>query len=143
MTCTPHDQVSDETPNRRSVSCDSGVDRQYCQRTMSLSVRNWVGLYHQLQDKFGQTHAWIFWESNLEKSPRDDMDSKSASLWAQYYTSLDRMQFEQATYKILSKVFEKFPLVSFVFTSERSVDIVSVSTMWSDLLQMTSESFVF
>ena len=38
------------------------------------------------------------------------MDSKSTDLWTQYYTLLDRMQLEQTTYKILQKVFEKFPL---------------------------------
>ena len=63
------------------------------------------------------------------------MDSKSAVLWAQYYTSLDRMQFEQVTYKILRKTFEKFPQSSFVFTLERSGDIGSVSTMWFTRLQ--------
>ena len=59
----------------------------------------------------------------------------------EFYTSLVRIafgpktlrweQFEQPTYKMLDKVFEKFPLTSFVFTSERTVDIDSVSTMWS------------
>ena len=63
------------------------------------------------------------------------MDSKSATLWAQYYTSLDRMQFEQETYKILCKTFEKFPLASFVFTLEKPRDIGSVSTMCFTRLQ--------
>ena len=71
-----------------SAPYDSGEEWR-C--TVKTHRADWVRLYHQLQDKFGQTHTWIFWTNNLEKSPRVDMDSKSATLCDQYSTSLDQL----------------------------------------------------